>query len=245
MDTAASYAQTMSPSIQSDLSHNATIVKEGSIVFKTKDIEETGSFIRNKIDTLEIILVSDQQYSTEHSIRNDLVVQVPIQFLDSFMDNILHHAHSVVHKQIISKDVGEEKGNSEIYLKSQKELEEKFIHLLEKTKNIGEIIELENQLNIVRQKIYELEYSAQNLKQRISYASLTISYHQDIPLAKRFGNKIKSGVYTVWNNLMLFVIFVVNLWPFFVLFTIFYYWYWRRRKIKIAKAKNQDQIIKK
>lgn len=241
-EKADSYPTPMSQTMQADLSDNAAIVKEGTIEFKTKDIEETGAFIRKKIEALQIIQVSDQQYSTEQSIRNVLIVQIPIQSLDTFMVDLLAHAHHVIHKQIISKDVGEEKVNSLIYIKSQKELEEKFTQLLAKTQNISEIIELENQLTLVRQSIYELEQSARNLEHTVSFASLTISYHQDIPLAKRFGNKIKSGIYKGWNNLMLFVIFVVNLWPFFLIMLFFYYWYWRRRKNKKSKAEKLASI---
>ena len=83
------------------------------------------------------------------------------------------------------------------------------------------------------------------MKNRIAFATLTVDYYQVVSRPIGFFVKIKLGIKNGWNKFCLFIIGVINVWPFILLTLVlgFLVKFWRnRRKAKhAARIRNSDK----
>ena len=112
------------------------------------------------------------------------------------------------------KDVTEKFLDIQARLKTKKELENRYLELLNKASSVTEIMEVEKQIGQLRQEIESKEGRLNYLKSKISLSTLTLTFYKSVPNEVEFGNKFKTGFKNGWDNLIWFFVFITNIWPF-------------------------------
>ena len=72
------------------------------------------------------------------------------------------------------------------------------------------------------------------IENQVSFSTLKIKIYETISEQSEFGKKFKNGFKNGWGNLILFFVFLVNIWPFiFIIIGIMILIrIWRKRKNK-------------
>jgi hypothetical protein len=115
------------------------------------------------------------------------------------------------------QDVTEEFIDVEARLKAKKDLEARYLELLKLAKRVEEMLSIESQLSNVRAEIESMQGRLNFLRNQVDYSTIKISYYEltgvDFGFASKFVHSLRNG----WDNLLSFLIAVVNVWPFVLL----------------------------
>lgn len=208
------------------------LIKEGIVEFETKNFNETRETILNAVKKYEGYVSSDQEYKYPIKRSNTIKIRVPSKNFDSFLNDATKGVERFDDKVIEVKDVTEEFLDVEARLKTKKELEQRYLDLLKKANNVKEILEIEKQIGDLRAEIESIEGRLRYLKDRVSFSTISITYYELSPEEKGYGSKFSKGFANGWDNLVLFFVALINIWPFLLISIILYIGirFFRKRK---------------
>lgn len=224
------------------------IIKTGSLSLDIEKYDDT------EVKILEIVKSqggfvskSNNTVNASGSKSGTITVKVPTDKFDLLVIEISKIGR-VVNQNIQASDVTEEYVDLESRLKTQKELEQRLIKLLdEKAVKLSDVIEVEEKLASVRQKIESIEGKMKLLKSQSDLSTLTINVFEPSMLSTSSGGgffyelkqAIKKGLSGFTKVLAVLIMFVISVIPVLLLAYILY------RIIKlILQRKKQKKSVK-
>ncbi len=207
------------------------LLKTGHITFESNNLQATKKQVLESIANNKGYVAADQEYKSSGRVSNSLTIRVPASNFDKLVAETTNGISRFDQKKIEVRDVTEEFVDTEARLKAKKELEARYLQLLKKANSVTELLEVEKQLGELRGKIESVEGRLKYLESKVSFATLHLTFYQQVPKETAFGIEFKNGFRNGWNNLIHFLLFLVNIWPFILLFGIALWGAsrWRRR----------------
>ena len=190
------------------------LIKEGGVVFESDNLSATRKTVYDAVEKYKGYVSSDQEYKSPGRKSNTLIIRVPAINFDTLLGDATKGVEKFDSKEINVKDVTEEFLDIQVRLKTKKELEQRYIDLLKQAQNVSEILEIEKYSGQLRTEIESIEGRLKYLQDRVSVSTLTMTFYERIPNETEFGQKIKNGFRTGWDNLIWFFIGLINIWPF-------------------------------
>jgi hypothetical protein len=163
------------------------------------------------------------------------MVRIPSKDFDKFVETIGKGVEKFDYREIITQDITAEYLDVEARIKTKKEMENRYLAILQKARNVTEMLEIERQLGEVRGEIESMEGRLRFLKNQVSFSTLSISFYKNIAYqGDSFWTRLGDSFHNGWDNLLVFIIGIVHLWPFLILIG-FGIWGFRRfrKKAKI------------
>ena len=197
-----------------DINVERKLIKEGRVEFETKNRAATQLQIAESIQKYKGYISSDQEYKYDGKVSTTLVVRIPAKSFDLFLSDATKGVAKFDSKNVDVKDVTEEFLDIEARLKTKKELENRYLEILQKATTVTEMLEVENQIGQLRSDIESIEGRLNYLKSSVSFSTLTITYYETVSDTNEFGNKFKEGFKNGWENLIWFFVYLANIWPF-------------------------------
>jgi hypothetical protein len=219
MSEAADYAVTASysPAEKKETPVHFTermLIKNGSISFETADIEATRKDIEKLYREFDGYIASENHFNADDRLQQQQEVRIPSKNFDAFVEKVEKLGSKVEHKTIHTQDVTEEFIDLEARLKTKKELEARYRELLRFAKNVKDMLSIEEQIETVRSEIESMEGRLHYLKNQVAFSTISVSYYEltgvDFGFASKFVHALRNG----WDNLLGFLISIVNVWPF-------------------------------
>lgn len=194
------------------------LIKNGRIGFQTDDLDKTYQNILKVVKQYDAYVSSDENHNNYGELRHDITVRIPAKNFDKFVETVGKGVDEFDYKEIQTQDVTAEYLDVEARIKTKKEMENRYLAILQQAKNVTEMLEIERQLGGVRGEIESMEGRLRFLKNQVSFSTLNISFYKDVPYQgdsfwTRLGDSFRSG----WDNLLLFIVGIVHLWPFLIL----------------------------
>lgn len=156
---------------------NRQLIKSGSLQFETNNGEKTRETILNAIKTYKGLIVSDNTHDNEGEVEVHLSVQVPAKDFDALINAISDHAGELDYKNISISDVTEEYIDIQARISTKKQLEQRYLQILEKANTVQEMLEVESQLGILRGDIESYEGRLNYIKSRVAFSTLDITFY--------------------------------------------------------------------
>ncbi|NJN78174.1 MAG: DUF4349 domain-containing protein, partial [Saprospiraceae bacterium] len=194
------------------------LIKNGRIGFQTDDLEKTYKAILKHVEQYNAYVSSDENHNNYGQLRHEISVRIPSKNFDTFVAAVEKGVKEFDYREIQTQDVTAEYLDVEARIKAKKEMENRYLAILQQAKTVTEMLEIERQLGEVRGEIESMEGRLRLLKNQVSFSTLNISFYKEIPYQgdsfwTRLGDSFRSG----WDNLLLFIVGIVHLWPFLIL----------------------------
>jgi hypothetical protein len=208
------------------------LIKTGQIEFETEDREITRNRILELTKKNKGYISYENDHKTSSRLTTNLTIRIPTAVFDSFLAEATKGVDRFDRKQIDIQDVTEEFLDIEARLKTKKELEARYLELLQKATKVTEILEIEREIGSLRADIESIEGRKKYLQNQASYSTIDFEFYKIISEHTRFGNKVSRGFIKGWENLVWFFIYLINIWPFVIIFIAIIIFWRRRRKNK-------------
>lgn len=213
--------------------HQRKIIKEGYISFESGNLTDTRAHIDSILNLTSGFVSSEREFTTPDRISQSLSVRVPIGRFDEFVERLSRGVDRFDDKSISSSDVTAEYIDIAARIKTKKELEQRYLALLSQANSVTEILEIEKELGDIRGEIESVEGRLRYLTDQTDYSTLTITYYKTVSAPTAFGGQFSRGFVNGWNNLIWFLVGLVNVWPFVILIPTVVFvttrWWVRRR----------------
>lgn len=212
------------------------IIKTGRVSFETDDLGKTRDWVSGLIKNNGGTISSDREDKYGQRNGQNLTVRVPVSKFDKLISEISDGVQKLESKEVTASDVTEEFIDVEARLGAKKALESRYLELLKQAKNLNEMLQIEKQLTDIRGEIESVEGRLKYLQNQVAYSTLDIYFYQEMPKTLFLGSKLSSGFRNGWDNLLLFFVGLVNLWPFVLIGAGLTWFIIRRRNRKRAAS---------
>ncbi|MBO9582923.1 MAG: DUF4349 domain-containing protein [Flavobacterium sp.] len=210
------------------------IIKQASLRFETDNLENTFNQIKKAIIENNGNIFNDTEGKNYNNVSRVLVIKVPSQNFDRFIDAVSKGVSYFDEKQISAEDVTEQYIDLTSRLKTKKKLEERYLEILKKANKVSEILEIEQQISTIREEIEAKEGQLKYLESRVSESTITIEFYKTIPEKEgvkiSYGSKLLTAVKSGFFSLSDFLISLISVWPFVIIFFVLAYFIRKRLK---------------
>ena len=159
----------------------------------------------------------------------------------NFISGIETSEGEILYKEIDARDVTDQFIDLETRLENKRNYLIRYNDLLKKANSVKEILEIEEKIRGLEEEIDSTTGRLKYLSDLVDYSTLdlTISKQKDFKYnpAKRdkFSERLKQSLSKGWLGFVDFLLFIIKIWPFWIIVTlILYFW----KKHKKTKKKN-------
>ncbi|HET8804175.1 MAG TPA: DUF4349 domain-containing protein [Aequorivita sp.] len=218
------------------------IIKTARLAFETQDVEATHKKILQLASQYKGLVQSDNSGKDYNRNYKNLIVRVPTENFQQFIDGISEGVAYFDHKDISRQDVSEEFIDLEARLKAKRILEERYLELLEKANKVEEMLQIERELSNIREEIEAKQGRLQYLQNQVSMSTVNVEFYKttaETGITQSYGQKMKNAFQGGWNGISVFFLGILYLWPLFlvaIIVVIILRIFLKNRKIKNSKS---------
>ena len=213
-------------------------------VIKTADLEiEVNDLKQSRLSLNKLLkkynaYVSDEKLSEwDNRLNDEITIRVEAENFDSLLNYVSGLAIHIVSKHIKQSDVTEEYIDIKTRLENKKKIEQQYLELLKKAKNINEILQVTEHLRSLREEIEAKEGRLKYLNSQISLSTIYLTMYQYTNNTNYpgFGSKLVKAFKGGWEGIQMFILGIIYLWPFIIIILVTIWLIIRYRKKKINK----------
>ncbi len=196
------------------------VIKNGNLRFETQDLDKTRNRILTAVQKAGGYIQSDNSGKNYNSLFQSITIRVPSSNFDSLVGDISTGVAFFDEKTISQRDVTEEFVDIEARLKAKRALEERYLNLLSKAKNVREMLEIERELSNIREEIESKQGRLKYLQSQVSESTLFINFYKttsETGATVSYGTKILNALKSGWNGISIFFLGLLHIWPFLIL----------------------------
>lgn len=240
VDSASAAVAIQMPEKETDI--EPKIIKNAHLRFETADLEKTYGQVQALIKKYQATITNDSESKDETSLNKDLLIRIPGQHFDAFINDLSSGVPYFDTKEISSQDVTEEYIDVAARIKTKKVLEQRYLELLKKANKVSEMMEVEKQLSIIREEIEAKEGRLQYLKNRVAMSTITLNFYKttadESGATVSYPGKILNAIKSGFNGISNFFIGLLEMWPFIIILVALIYVIRKR-----FKKKNKNEAI--
>lgn len=220
------------------------LIKDGNLNFQTNDIDKTDAFIKSAVKKFDAYISNDEKYSNESNKGSDLTIRVPADKYDSLMIYIIDNADvkRLDRKSTEIRDVTEDYIDTQTRLKIKKASEAKLMILLNKAKDLKDLLAVQAQLTDLQADIESIEGHMKYLNDRVNYSTLKVSFYKNAVKSNTFFGDFWDAIKNGWQVFLQVITFIANLWVIILVsvFLVMGFKSYRRRKKNSKNTKNAE-----
>tara|TARA_R110002073_G_scaffold15953_2_gene62074 strand:- start:3858 stop:4688 length:831 start_codon:yes stop_codon:yes gene_type:complete len=205
-------------------------IKNGRVVFKTDSISKTKALITQLVRNYGGYISTENASKNDKRINQHITLRIPADQFDSFLNKLSKGVKEYEEKIINVSDVTERFYDLTSRLKNKRQLEKRYLQILNKAKTVKEILDVEREIGKLREDIESAEGRLKYLRSQISLSTLNITFYKEVETEVKetnsFFEAFESGIKAIKN----FVLFLISVWPFVILSFIGYLVIRRRTK---------------
>jgi hypothetical protein len=200
------------------------IIKTADITCRVEDYKKARTDIEGIVKKIGAYIASENEQNNSYSINNNMVIRVQNKDFDALVTNLVGVAKEVTNKNISTRDVTAQFVDIQTRLKTKKEIEKRYIDLLQKATKIQDILDIEEKIRVLREEIEAKEGELKYLADQVSYSTINLSFYQtyEFEPSERpgFWNRLASSMGAGWKGFLNFIIGFAGFWPLWLILGI-------------------------
>jgi hypothetical protein len=205
------------------------IIKDGNMEIRVKNLDQGKIQIDSLVKRFQGYYAEEtfnnQDYSHDFSLR----IRIPSDKFELFIAQAESAIGDLVFKNVSSRDVTEEFIDLETRLKNKKNYLNRYGDLLKQAKSVKDILEIEEKTRAIEEEIESTEGRLKYLNNQVDYSTLELRItkkndYNFIPQNQgNFFDRLTFSLVKGWYGLVTFTLFVIRLWPFWIIVSVIYY----------------------
>jgi hypothetical protein len=215
------------------------IIKDGRMGIHVQELEKTKHRIDTLVDWYHGYYAKEDFSNTNYQSEYTLKIRIPASDYNQFIAGVESGDVEINYKNINARDVTEEFIDLETRLENKRNYLKRYTELLKKANTIKEILDIEEKVRVIEEEIESTEGRLKYLSDLVAFSTLelTLSKDKDFQFSPeqrdKFGKRLKQSVSKGWYGFIDFLLFVIKIWPFWVILAaVWYFWKKIRRKKK-------------
>lgn len=200
------------------------LIKTGTLRMEVEDYSKTRKNINTLIPKFNAYIGGENENNDGSKIEASITIRVPFNQFDGLMEAMAGEGHYIANKTVTVDDVTAEYVDLAARLKTKLDVEDQYRGILKKAQKIPDILEVENELRVIREEIEAAQGRMKFINDQTQYSTLNLSVYQNLPYEAvpqpgffgRFAEAFVNG----WHGLLGFIVGLTSVWPFLIILTI-------------------------
>ena len=222
----------------------AKLIRHAYLRLQVKDYAASTKALTAYIRQRKAFISNSEEDRANGTLENSLTIRVTDENFEPLVQDLLQESVYLEQKTITAKDVTEESVDIDTRLKSRKKVEERYLALLARAKNVKDILAIETELKSIQEEIEAAAARQQYLQNQVAYSTITLDYFQtnspthspDNRISKRIAQALVAG----WEGTVSVLILLLQLWPVGILVALMITIYLKSRKTRLAVANSPE-----
>ena len=215
------------------------IIRDGRMEVRVRDLGQGKKMADSLVQKYSGYYADETYNNMDYSHGYAMKIRIPSDNFDNFIAAIESGAGEVVFKNITSRDVTEEFIDLETRLKNKNNYLNRYGDLLKQAKSVKDILEIEEKTRLIEEEVESVQGRLKYLNNQVHFSTLDlqISKKNDYSLYSdnkgSFFDRLKLSLVKGWFGLVSFTLFVIRIWPFWIIVGTLFYFIWkilRKRK---------------
>ena len=215
------------------------IKKTADVNISVEDYKVARAAIDKIVKTGNGYISGENEQNSTYSISNSMTIRVANKDFDAMVSNIAGVASHVNSKNIYMEDVTAEFVDITARLKTKKEVEKRYLDLLNKASKVTDILEVEEHLRGIREEIEAKEGQLKLLNDQVAYSTINLNFTQSFEYTPQdepgFFGRMGKAFGNGWKGFLSFVIGLVYVWPLWLILGLTAYFLVKFIKRKLKK----------
>jgi L-amino acid N-acyltransferase YncA len=218
------------------------IIKDGRIGVRVTELEQTKSRIDSLLKIYRGYYANESFSNTDWESSYVLRIRIPADDFDKFVAEIKSGKGEILYQEIDSRDVTDQFIDLETRLENKRSYLKRYADLLQQAKTIKEILDIEERIRVLEEEIESTTGRLKYLSNQVdlSTLNLTISKRHDFKYSPEerdsFWERLKQSLTKGWFGLVDIALFMVKIWPLWIVLVLAFYLRKKYRKNKRQKA---------
>jgi hypothetical protein len=217
------------------------IIKDGRIGIEVQDLERTKTQIDSLVAKHGGYYANERLNNSDWEISYNLKIRIPRDNFEKLIAEVETGGGEIKYKEVDARDVTDQFIDLETRLANKKSYLSKYNELLKQAKSVKDILEIEEKIRGIEEEIESTTGRLKYLSDLVSFSTLDleISKPKDFKYKPekrdKFTKRLKHALSIGWFGFVDFIVFVIKIWPFWIIVgLIVYSWkkYRRRKKDK-------------
>lgn len=220
------------------------LIAKGNVEIKVKP--ENVDSIYNNINALIKKHNGYKSSEKQNEFRYSVSASIPSASFEDFTDALNKVGGKMSDKSINVQDVTDAYTDLISEIKSKEAALEQYRVLLKRANKISEIIEIQTKIDYIQNDIDVMNGRRVNIDRKVAYSVVDI----DLIIVKKemakdddddtpsFGSELVDSLSDGWAIIKFLVVFLLRLWPFFIIGGIVYFFYKKRKGESNTSSKN-------
>jgi hypothetical protein len=213
------------------------IIRTADITLELKNYKDYNHKLHTGVKAYGAYIAAEEQTQDDYRISNSITIKVPVEQFDNLVNSFSGDGIKVIEKKIGSEDVTGEVVDTRSRIEAKKQVRDRYLGLLKQAKNMKEILEVQHEINGIQEELESATGRMNYLTHQSAYTTINLKYFQPLTGVtgdnpNSFGRRLKESLDTgiqIVGNLM---IFIVSLWPVWVVVVIGILWWKRKKPVK-------------
>jgi|WetSurMetagenome_2_1015567.scaffolds.fasta_scaffold53348_3 hypothetical protein len=216
------------------------IIKDGRIEMRVKDLEQGKRQTDSLVQKYKGYYAEETFNNLDYSHGFSMKIRVPSVDFEKFITEIEAGLGEMAFKNITSRDVTEEFIDLETRLKNKKNYLNRYGDLLKQARSVKDILEIEEKTRLIEEEVESVQGRLKYLNNQVDFSTLDLQLSKKNDFSEYSGNKgsfmdrLKMSLVKGWFGLITFTLFVIRIWPFWIIVGLLYYMF---RSILRARKK--------
>jgi len=224
------------------------VIATADISIQTKTYDAFSAALKADLKTMGGYTNAYNEWNYDSDRHASVVARVPSQKLDAFLDSLAANG-TVISKNVSSSDVTDEMIETGSRKEALKNEETALLAILEKAKNVEEIITVQDRLSWVRAELQSYSQKLQSLQNQVKYSTVNIDVREVNRITtptQKFSALASSGflgsLRDIGSGLRNFALWFIGAIPYLVMLAIpaavlIWFLHHRRKNKQAKKAK--------
>lgn len=227
------------PPVESENVIKKKIIKDGRIRIEVQELEQTKLTVDSLVKIFNGYYENESLSNWDPETSYELKIRIPDGRFEKFVSALETGNGEIKYKEIQARDVTAEFIDLETRLANKKNYLVKYNELLKKAKSVKDILEIEEKIRGIEEEIESTTGRLNYLSDLVSYSTLNLTiYKRKSNLLKpekreKLIRRIKHALSGGWFGFIDFLVFIITIWPFWIIvFLVIYGWRTYRKKRK-------------
>jgi hypothetical protein len=202
--------------------HNADrkLIRRAILEFEVADIRKAYDSVKLLAAAARGYVADEKHLQTDTRVEQHIALRVPEQQFDTFVSGLESLSDKLVSRNIATQDVTAEVQDLAVRLKTKKAVEIQYHDILGKAKTVKDMLDIQEQLGIVREEIELMEDRQRSMDRQIAYSLIDLSMYQVTAPEPGYGNKLAGALGTGWQRLTAVTLAIIGYWHVFMLLAL-------------------------
>jgi len=216
------------PSAVNQGQYNPKLVKKGDLTISSTDIESTKKLIFGFVKECNGYVINENLVAEEPSSYYQISLNIQAIQFDKFVHLLDSSKLNIVSRSFSVENVTMQYVDNVKRLENKKKLEQRYLDLLAKTKDIKDILEIEEKLENIRTEIEVKEGQLKVLDKQIAYSEFNIRIEKrniniSFDDSNKYSYKLGQGLINGWEGIKSLIIILISIWPIYLIIAIIYF----------------------